>query len=221
MEVNMDTRKDQYVNFFLNPAMPKHRQYEVLRAYYLEKRPAGQVAEQFDITESTIYGLVGRFKDAVDSGDPIAFFVESKTGPKKEREKAVVREKVILLRVQGYADTDIHKALKKAQIKASVALIDQIIRDEGLGSIRKRTQQDRERIKAQIESGHIPGLDLSDNALAELPVQADVNELDMEEEHILFSRVAGIFLFIPFLVELGMNKVVQNAEMIGLYKMPR
>jgi hypothetical protein len=220
MEVNMDTRKDQYVHFFLKPAMPKQRQYEVLRAYYLEKRTAGQIAEQFGITDSTIYGLVGRFKGAVDSGSPIAFFIDSKTGPKKEREKAVVREKVILLRAQGYADTDIHKALKKAQIKASVALIDQIIRDEGLGSIRKRTQQDREQVKAQIDSGHIPGLDLSDKVVAELPVQADVNELDLGEEQILFARVAGIFLFIPFLVELGLHTVVQNAEMIGTKMIP-
>jgi len=220
MEVNMDTRKDEYANFFRNPILPRQRQYEVLRAYYLEKRTAKQVAEQFDIKVSTIYGLVGRFKESVDSGKPINFFIESKTGPKKEREKGVVREHVIQLRAHGYADTDIHKAFEKAQIKASIALIDQIIREQGLASIRKRTQQERERVKAQIESGQIPGLTVPVEPSCQLPVQADVNELDLGQERILFTRVAGIFLFVPFLVELGLNKVVQNAKMIGTKMIP-
>lgn len=216
----MDTRKDQYINFFQNPILPRQRQYEVLRAYYLEKRTSKQLAEQFNIKASTIYGLVGRFKKSIDSNNPIDFFIESKTGPKKEREKAMVREHVIQLRTQGYADTDIHKALEKVQIKSSIALIDQIIREQGLASIRKRTQQDRERVKAQIESGQIPGLTVPVEAGCRLPVQADVNELDLGQERILFTRIAGIFLFVPFLIELGFNKVVQNAGMIGTKMIP-
>jgi hypothetical protein len=110
--------------------------------------------------------------------------------------------------------------LEKVQIKSSIALIDQIIREQGLASIRKRTQQDRERVKAQIESGQIPGLTAPAEAGCRLPVQADVNELDLGQERILFTRIAGIFLFVPFLIELGFNKVVQNAGMIGTKMIP-
>ena len=33
--------------FFLQPRLPKHRQYEALRAYLIEGRPAKEVARAF------------------------------------------------------------------------------------------------------------------------------------------------------------------------------
>src|ERR1035441_9302137 len=46
MESSPDLLTDES-RFFLEPASPAHRQYEALRAYFLEGSPSQQVAERF------------------------------------------------------------------------------------------------------------------------------------------------------------------------------
>ena len=47
--------QDDLKTFFLNPANPKHRQYEALRAYVVDGLPAKQAAERFGYTQKTLY----------------------------------------------------------------------------------------------------------------------------------------------------------------------
>jgi len=212
--------KDTYRNFFLKPQTTDHRRYEILKAYFVELRKAKDIAEQFGISRYTVYSLVRDFKGSVDRGEPMQFFTEAKTGPKTDRKKPKVREHVLRLRARGYADTDIHKALHLADMKVSVSLIDQILHEEGLAGLSKRSMQERQRIKTEIKSGSIPGLTCPQQVVAETAAVADVNELDLQNERTLYSRVAGIFLFVPFLVQAGFEKIVTTAGLSGTKMIP-
>jgi hypothetical protein len=209
-----------YARFFLQPELPRHRHYEVLRARFIEELTIKQIAHRFALSPLSVQSLIRDFKRDYDRTEPMAFFVELSPGPKRDRKKPQVREHVIRLRACGYADTDIHKALAAAGVKVSVSLIDQILREEGLPALGKRSREQRERIKAQIESGAIPGLSVAKPALPAIPAVADVRELDLRDGRTLYSRVAGVFLFVPFLIEVGLESVIRHAGIAGSKMIP-
>ena len=48
--------------FFARPTNPYHRRYEALRAVFVERRAAKDVAEQFGLTERSVRQLVYEFR---------------------------------------------------------------------------------------------------------------------------------------------------------------
>ena len=48
--------------FFQHPLLATHKQYEALRAFYVEGKPAAEVAQQFGYTLSSFYSLTRDFK---------------------------------------------------------------------------------------------------------------------------------------------------------------
>ena len=152
------TNAEPYQAFFLAPVLPRHRRYEMLRARFVEGLPAREIAARFGVSELTVRSQIRDFKRACEAGAPMEFFVELSPGPKSERKKPHVRADIVRLRARGYASTDIHRALAGAGKTVSLSLIDQVLRAEGLSGLGKRSREDRERVKAEIESGRIPGL---------------------------------------------------------------
>jgi len=209
-----------YRDFFMQPALPRHRTYEILRARFVEELPVKEIARRFASTPQTVQTFIRDFRRACDRGEAPEFFVQKRRGPKTDRKKSQVREHILRLRARGYADTDIHQALAKAGMPVSVSLIDQVLREEGLIGLRKRTRAERERVKAELASGDIPGLTVAAPAAAETPAVADVRRLDVSEGCSLYSRVAGVFLFVPFLLEAGIDAIVAQAKMAGTKMIP-
>jgi hypothetical protein len=209
-----------YEDFFRDPASPRHRQYECLRARFVEGWPLQEIAERFGLTFNTVQSRVRDFKAAVDKGETPAFFLESKTGPKSDRKKPLVRDHVVRLRAKRYSDQDIYLALQRAGFAVSVALIDQVLREEGLGAMGKRTQEERDRIAEEIRSGQIPGLTIPPPESPRKPEIADVRKLDLSGGRTMYSRVAGVFLFAPFLAQMRLDRIAQEAGMAGTKMIP-
>lgn len=211
---------DPYSAFFLQPVSAQHRRYEAMRARFVEGTPIKRIAERFGLSPLTVDSQIRDFKRAMDRDEAPEFFAAPRPGPKCDRKKPKVREHIIRLRARGYADTDIHQALKMAGTRVSVSLIDQVLREEGLANFRKRSREERERIKMEVASGRLPGLTESAPSVPETPVVADVRRLDLAEGKSLYSRVAGVFLFLPFLLEAGLDAVVARAQMAGTKMIP-
>ena len=214
------TTEESYRSFFLKPEVPRHRSYELLRARFVEAAPVKAIAERFGLSALSVESQIRDFKRSRDGGEAPEFFAAPRPGPKGEREKAVAREHIVRLRARGYADTDIHRALKIAGIKASVSLVDQVLREAGLVGLRKRSREERERTQAELASGRIPGLTDSVPAVPATPAVADARRLDLSEGRSLYSRLAGVFLFLPFLLEAGLAGVVGRAGMVGTKMIP-
>jgi len=209
-----------YREFFLKPTSARQRRYELLRARFVEGLAIPQIAQRSGLTPMTVQSQIRDFKKALDQGSAPAFFVEPKPGPKADRKKSAVREHILRLRIRGYADTDIQEALRRAQMPVSVGLIDQVLREAGRSSLRKRSRHDRRRVRDEIRSGNIPGLTLPPPATAREPAVADVKDLDLQSDRTLYSRVAGLFLFTPWLVRVGLDRIVAAAGMVGTPMIP-
>ena len=209
-----------YSDFFLKPTLSEHCRYEILRARFVENRTAEEIACCFSKKVSTVHSYCAMFKQSIDNANPRPFFRQNKPGPKSDRKKSNLREHIIGLRERGYANTDIHKALAFKGHSVSLSLIDQVLRENKLIGMRKRTRQERERIAHQIETGRIPGLGDSPDPEPEKAVVADVNQLDLSEDRTLYTRSAGIFLFLPFLLKIQADKIVEKANLVDHSPLP-
>jgi hypothetical protein len=68
--------------FFLEPTEPYHRQYEALRAYFVEGRELNEIAHQFGYQESSLRVMVCRFRHQVKTHDLHPFlFSRRSDGP--------------------------------------------------------------------------------------------------------------------------------------------
>lgn len=61
-----DTRCRQ---FFLEPAETYHRQYEALRAFFVEERPLKEIAQEFGYQESSLRVMISNFRKQVKAND--------------------------------------------------------------------------------------------------------------------------------------------------------
>lgn len=61
--------------FFLQPANGSHRQYEALRACFVDQRPLREVAQRFGYCYSSLRSMASRFRTQVASGQALPFFL--------------------------------------------------------------------------------------------------------------------------------------------------
>ena len=54
--------------YFLEPTQALQRRYEVLRAFFVERRPQADIAAQFDLTPATVQSLVRDFRARLRDG---------------------------------------------------------------------------------------------------------------------------------------------------------
>ena len=55
--------------FFLEPVATYHRQYEALRAFFIEGRRLHDIAQQFGYRETSLRSMVCRFRAQVHAGE--------------------------------------------------------------------------------------------------------------------------------------------------------
>jgi hypothetical protein len=72
-----DTR---YRQFFLEPAEIYHRQYEAMRAFFVEGRRLKEIAQQFGYQESSLRTMVCRFRSQVQTNDLHPFLCVRRLG---------------------------------------------------------------------------------------------------------------------------------------------
>ena len=96
---------------FLTPENSNHRQYEALRAYFVERLPASEVAKRFGYTVGSLHQLVHQFRQNPQR----QFFAEPpRRGVKPDD---AVRRHIVQLRKQNLSIYDISEALKKERIR--------------------------------------------------------------------------------------------------------
>jgi len=78
----METDDNRCRQFFLKPTETYHRQYEALRAFFVEGRPLQEIAQQFGYQESSLRSMVCRFRAQVQTDDLHPFlFDRNSDGP--------------------------------------------------------------------------------------------------------------------------------------------
>ena len=124
--------------FFLEPASTAQRQYEALRAYFVEGTPGPQVAERFGYTAGSFRVLCHHFRRSQPD-----FFRELKPGPRTRPKKNAVHDLILAMRKQNLSIYDIEKALRPRQTPLSRTAIWEILHDEGFARLPRRGEAER------------------------------------------------------------------------------
>jgi hypothetical protein len=99
--------------FFLEPVQARHRQYEALRAYFVEQRPSADVARVFGYTPPAFRVLCHQFRHDPER----VFFIEPPCRPQKQSKKSRAR-RFIQMRTRNLSVYGIADALGRAVHRA-------------------------------------------------------------------------------------------------------
>jgi transposase len=187
-----------YARCFLQPANSTHRQYEALRAYFVENLSSKQTAKRFGYTEGSFRVLAHEFR----KNPHRSFFLPAKKGAYKAPKKDNVREQVISLRKENLSIYDISEILQRKGHKLSPVSISLILKEEGFARLPRRQNDERP-----------PGTRPWAGAVA------DARQLDLTPRQVR-TKFGGLFLFLPFLASIPFDQILQQAGFPGSKMIP-
>ena len=179
-------------NYFLSPESNRQKQYETVRAFIVEKLSAEKVAEKFGYQVSTVYAIV---RDA--RAGKLQLFPLVEKGPKQRRTPADYQEMIIDRRKQDYSIHDIHDTLLASGINISAKTIERILKDNGFEKLARRSDMERGVTKK--------------NKL--IPERSENLNLPTLKPFSYDCPVAGIYFFLPYIIESGIVEIVQKCKL--------
>jgi hypothetical protein len=183
---------------FLEPANSTHRQYEALRASFVEGLSGGEAARRFGYTPGSFRVLVHQFRR-----DPQrTFFVPPAKGPHAAPKSDPVRDRIVALRKQNLSIYDISRALGDEGHPLGPVAVSQVLKAEGFARLPRRGDDER-------PPGPRP-------TAADV---ADVRQLDLSPRR-LRTRFGGLFLFLPTLASIPFDRIARQAGLPGSRMIP-
>ena len=183
---------------FLEPQNSTHRQYEALRAYFVEELPSAEAARRGGYTPGSFRVLVHQFRQNPNRPFFLPPAKDPKTAPRTER----LRERVIALRKQNLSIYDLSQVLSREAEPLSPVAVSLILQAEGFARLPRR--QDEERPAATRPTA---------------AAVANVAELDLSPRKFR-TRFGGLFLFLPTLVPADLDRILQQAGFPGSRMVP-
>ena len=185
--------------FFLSPDHPLQRQYEALRAYFVEDCPSQQAAQRFGYSPGAFRVLCHQFRHDPDKR---AFFRSPRHGPQSAPVRDRVRELAVAMRKRNMSVYDIQRELAEAGQSISINALSVLLREEGFARLPRRRDEERPQgLKAE------PG------------AVADARRLDLTPRSFR-TPLAGLFVFVPLLQRIDLERVVAAARLPGSQMIP-
>ena len=184
--------------FFAEPATPRQRQYEALRAFYLEGLTSAQAAERFGYSPGAFRVLCHAFR----RGDLPDFFAATRPGPRNQPKKSAAQEQIVALRKRNYSIYDISRALKQQGTPLSATAVREVLAAQGFAPLPRRLDVERPVLVGP-----------STEAVA------DVRGFTLAPREFA-TRVGGLFLFVPDLVRLAHEAMALGAKLPGSCMIP-
>jgi len=182
--------------FFLAPMNSTHRQYEALRAYFVDQLPAAEVAARFGYTVGSMHQLAHQFRH-----NPARRFFAEPPPPGAKASEAVQKQ-IVGLRKQNQSIYDICEALKKDGIQRTPVAIAAVLKQEGFARLPRR--KDDERPTGTKPTAADP---------------ADARALSLEPRT-LRTKFGGLFLFLPALAAMSFDRVIGKCDLPGTEMVP-
>ena len=190
----------QAAQFFAAPDTPQQRQYEALRAYFVDAGPSAEVALRFGYAPGSFRVLCHRFRHDPDFRH--GFFQILRTGPNHAPLRDRTREFVVALRKQYLSVYDIQRELAQAGHILSTHSITLLLQEEGFARLPRRRDDER------------PAATRPEPAAI-----ADVRALDLSPRAFR-TRLGGLFVFVPLMRDLRLATVVRQAQLPGSALIP-
>ena len=183
---------------FLTPTNSTHRQYEALRAYFVDELPSAEAARKFGYSPASFRVLCHEFRKSPGR----MFFLPPAKGPRRTPGKTQVHQQIIVLRKQNNSIYDISRALTDGGHKLSPAAIDVILKEEGFAKLPRRGDEERPAPVRPESAG-----------------KADANALELEPRSFR-TRFGGLFLFLVDLAAADLTTMLSNAGFPGTKMIP-
>jgi len=196
-------RSQEFACLFQQPASPAQRHYEICRAYFHDSASAEHIAKQFHVRVGSVRAIV---RDFARDPDVNVFFAAAGPGRKTSPKRDAINERACELRRQGATLGDIHATLQREGFDLSESYLFRLLQRAGLAATRQRHLNPQ------------PGEFAHDGSV--VPDVADVRELSLVEGRQFLTKVAGLFLFVPLLLDLDLPQAVIHAGLPGSEQIP-
>jgi hypothetical protein len=183
---------------FLEPSNSTHRQYEALRAFFVDRVPSAEAAARFGYTPGSFRVLVHQFRNQPGRD----FFVPTARQGRTPGKRIRLREQVVALRKQNLSVHDISRALARDGEALSPAAVAAILEEEGFAKLPRRGDDER-----------------PDQPRPVVAEAADVRRLDLTPRHFR-TKFGGLFLFLPWLVSTDLDAILARAGLPGSKMIP-
>lgn len=183
--------------FFAKPQNAVQKQYEALRAFYVEKCPGEEVAKRFGYTLSSFYSLARDFKKNLSQGKPAQFFFTPKTtGRKPKTETNKINQLIVALRKKYLSVPDI-KAIVDAQGQHTVSErhVYNVVKNEGFARLPRRNNSIREKAGAEFK------IDAPKSSM-----------LDFVPETFSGQNSLGILCLLPYIQRYGIDRLILQSD---------
>jgi len=184
--------------FFAKPATARQRQYEALRAFYVDALPSIEVARRFGYSAGAFRVLCHAFRH----GDLPDFFAATRPGRREQPKKSRAHDQIVALRKRNYSVYEISQALKEQGTPLSATAVREVLAAEGFAPLPRRLDEERP-------------VRIGPNAQA----VANVGNFVLSPREFT-TRTGGLFLFIPDLVRLGGDTSAEAAKLPGSRMIP-
>ena len=181
-------------DFFLNPVSISQKQYEALRAYYVDNKSAKEVAEEFGYKHRGFTSIVLGFSKKLKENDGLdLFFSKPPKGRKPTTEVNQAKDVIINLRKQYLSLEEIKVALDALGINVSEKAIYNILKSEGFARLPRRPKS----IRQQSQPVKIKAVKTA--------------TCDFTNESFKTSSGATLCL-LPILKKYGIDKIIENSK---------
>jgi hypothetical protein len=185
-------------SFFLAPSSAKQRQYEALRAYFVDELPSAEAARAFGYSPGSFQVMCHYFRRQRTP----CFFVTPRPGPRLQPKKSAARDLIVQLRKRNHSIYEISEALKSRELDLSPTAVREVLKAEGFAALPRRLDEERpDRVGPTVE-----------------PV-ADVRQLSLAPRR-FETACGGLFLFVPDLVSLALPQLAEAARLPGSKMIP-
>ena len=183
---------------FLRPVNSTHRQYEALRAFFVDQLPSHVAAKRFGYSSGSFRVLAHQFRH--NPSRP--FFLTPAKGPQHAPKSDPWREQIIQARKQNLSIYDIQQVLRDKGQHLSATHISVILQEEGFARLPRRADEER---PEHLDPERAP--------------VADVQKLDLSCRQ-FHTQFGGLFLFLPYLVQLPWQTLFQGNGFPGSKMVP-
>jgi hypothetical protein len=191
---------DPQARFFQAPESPQQRQYEALRAYFVEKAPSQEVARRFGYTPGAFRVLCHQFRH--DPARRAVFFPPSTPGPHSAPKRDRVRNLAVAMRKRNLSVYDIRRELADAGHTISINALSVLLREEGFARLPRRLDEERPQALRP-----------------EAAAMADVRALSLIPRSFR-TRLGGLWLFVPLMRDIRLPEVLRAAGLPGSAAIP-
>jgi hypothetical protein len=183
---------------FLTPSNSTHRQYEALRAFFVDGLPSADAARRFGYSPGSFRVLAHQFRQ--DPQRP--FFLPPAKGPQRAPKSDPWRQKIVQARKQNLSIYDISRLLREQGHRLSPVYIAHLLKEEGFARLPRRADEER------------PSHPHPETA----PV-ADARLLDLSARQFR-TQFGGLFLFVPYLSAVPWDHLLKQSQFPGTQQIP-